>query len=322
VLGGTPAHGIWAVKGLHEGSEFSGLGAFLQRLNAPKNAPGDEVTPGVAWLTVRSDNNDKYAQPDGLWIGAPGTPTNIGFDGPALRGAVNVVIPGLDHRETSFSPPAFDAAWRFLTGSPPRTLRALAEARPRLSGHVMGLGLDPHEPASGDFATNLPLGGAQLAIFALDAATGTRGGIAAWTQTIGDDGRWGPFDAQPNTVYEFALSAPGYAATHIYRSPFPRSSSVLHLRPERIAAADRGAGALVILTRPRGYFDAQRDAMCLDGQTTLPGVPPRGAGISIAKLQLASDEARAVSGEFNGERVVGRTWPRADGALSVLELDN
>src|SRR6185369_3848721 len=28
---------------------------------------GDEVTPGVAWMTIRSDNNDKYAQPDGVW---------------------------------------------------------------------------------------------------------------------------------------------------------------------------------------------------------------------------------------------------------------
>jgi pimeloyl-ACP methyl ester carboxylesterase len=322
VLGGTPAHGIWAVKGLHEGSEFSGLGPFLQRLNAPQNAAGDEVTPGIAWLTVRSDRNDKYAQPDGLWIGAPGRPTNIGFDGPALRGATNVVVPGIDHRETSFSPAAFEAAWRFLTGAPPRTLQPLAEARVRLSGRVTGLGLDPHDPASGDFANNLPLGGARLDVFALDAATGARRGLAAWTQTIEDDGRWGPFDAQPDTACEFMLSAPGYTTTHIYRSPFPRSSSVLHLRPERIAAADRDAGALVILTRPRGYFDAQRDTLRFDGQSTLPGVPPQGAGISSAKLKLASAEARAVPGEFNGERIVGRTWPAAAGALSVLELSN
>ena len=80
-------------QGLRERSEFSGLSPFLQQLNAPKNASGDEVTPGVKWLTIRSDNNDKYAQPDGLWIGAKGTPTNIGFDGPALKGATNVVLP-------------------------------------------------------------------------------------------------------------------------------------------------------------------------------------------------------------------------------------
>ncbi|HET7836049.1 MAG TPA: alpha/beta fold hydrolase, partial [Variovorax sp.] len=75
VLGGNPAHGIWAVKGRAEGSEFSGLSPFLRQLNAPKNAEGHEVTPGVKWLTLRSDNNDKYAQPDGLWIGSKGQPT-------------------------------------------------------------------------------------------------------------------------------------------------------------------------------------------------------------------------------------------------------
>jgi pimeloyl-ACP methyl ester carboxylesterase len=159
VLGGNPAHGIWAVKGLREGSEFSGLSPFMQRLNAPKNAAGDEVTPGVKWLTLRSDNNDKYAQPDGVWIGAKGTATNIGFDGPALKGATNIVLPGVDHRETSFSPAAFDATWRFLTGDVPRTLQPVAEPTVTLSGRVTGLGLDPLDPASGAFVNNLPLAG-------------------------------------------------------------------------------------------------------------------------------------------------------------------
>jgi triacylglycerol lipase len=320
VLGGNPAHGIWAVKGLREGNEFSALSPFMQRLNAPKNAAGDEVTPGVKWLTLRSDNNDKYAQPDGVWIGAKGTPTNIDFDGPALKGATNVVLPRVDHRETSFSPAAFDAAWRFLTGEAPRTLQPVAESPIRLAGKVTGLGLDPLHPGSGTFVNNLPLAGAHLAVFAIDAATGARRGGAAWEQTIGPDGRWGPFAAQPATAYEFMLSAPGYATTHIYRSPFPRSSTVVHLRPERIAEVDRDAKALVIFTRPRGYFDAQRDTMRFDGQATLPGVPPLGAGVSSSKIKLASDAPRGVLAEFNGERVIGQTWPAAQGEVSVLEL--
>ena len=64
VLGGTPNHGVWATKGFREGNEFSGTGPFLTALNAPKNAQGDEVVGPVKWLTVRSDNNDKFAQPD------------------------------------------------------------------------------------------------------------------------------------------------------------------------------------------------------------------------------------------------------------------
>ena len=320
VLGGNPAHGIWAVKGLQERNEFSGLSPFMQQLNAPKNGNGDEVTPGVKWLTLRSDNNDKYAQPDGLWIGVPGQPTNIGFDGPALKGATNVVLPRVDHRETSFSPAAFDATWRFLTGEAPRTLQPAPEAQVVLSGKVTGLGLDSRDPASGAFVNNLPLTGGRLAVFAVDTTTGARRGPPAWEQTIGQDGRWGPFTAQPNASYEFVLGAPGYATTHIYRSPFPRSSSVIQLRPERIPEADRDARALVILTRPRGYFDAERDTMRFDGQGALPGVPPKGSGVSSSKIKLPSDAPRAVASEFNGERVTGQAWPAAQGDVSVLEL--
>ena len=46
VLGGTPNHGVQAIPGLNEANEFSGTGPFLQQLNAPKNAQGDEVCDG------------------------------------------------------------------------------------------------------------------------------------------------------------------------------------------------------------------------------------------------------------------------------------
>ena len=116
------------------------------------------------------------------------------------------------------------------------------------------------------------------------------------------------------------LSAPGYATTHIYRSPFPRSSAVVQLRPERLAEADSDAKALVIFTRPRGYFDVQRDTIRFDGKRELPGVPPLGAGVSSSKLRLASDVPRSVAAEFNGERVAGQSWAAAQAHVSVLEL--
>lgn len=319
-LGGNPAHGIWAIPGWREGSEFSGLSPFMRQLNAPKGPGGDEVTPGPRWLTLRSDGNDKYAQPDGLWIGAPGKPTNITADGPALRGATNIVLPGADHREVSFSPAAFDATWRFLTGDAPGATAVAPEPRIVLDGRVTGLGLNPADPASGDFVNNLPLAGAQVSVYETDPGTGKRRGAPAWRKTVGADGRWGPFMARTSASYEFEIVAPGYATTHIYRSPFPRSSDVIHLRPERLAAADRQAGAVVVFSRPRGYFDAQRDRMRFDGQTQLPGVPPRGAGVASSRLRLAAGPARAVEGEFNDERIVGRSWPVAEGHLSLLEL--
>ncbi|AMM25443.1 alpha/beta fold hydrolase [Variovorax sp. PAMC 28711] len=320
VLGGNPAHGIWAIQGFNEQSEFSGLSTFMRQLNAPKGPNGDEVTPGVKWLTLRSDSNDKYAQPDGVWIGAPGKPTNIGYDGPALKGATNVVLPKADHRETSFSPAAFASTWQFLTGESPKSPVIATEASLVLDGRLTGLGLSSTDPAGGQFTNNLALVGAQLAVYATDPATGARRGEAAYRKTIAADGRWGPFAAQAGTAYEFEITAPGYATTHIYRSPFARSSQVVNLRPDRILPPDADAKAIVIFTRPRGYFDAQRDTMRFDGQTTLAGVPPQGAGVSSSKRKLATDAQRTVTAEFNGEHVTGQTWPAARGHMTLLEL--
>lgn len=317
ILGGTPNHGVQAIKGYNEGSEFSGTGPFLTALNAPKNPAGDEVSGPVRWMTLRSDGNDKYAQPDGLWIGQRGKPTFVTAEGPALRGAHNVVLPQADHRETSFSPAAFEATYRFITGKAPQHSEVVAQTKSRLSGKVTGLGLDSADPRSGNFSNNLPLPGSELAIYAVDAQTGERRGAPAYAATIGADGRWGPFEADPKTPYEFVISARGYATTHIYRSPFPRGSEIVHLRPERPPEAGSHA-ALVTFTRPRGYFDPARDRITLDGQVP-PGIPP-GAGASSVRVRQASSAPRPVVAEFNGERVVGRPWPAAEGHVTVLEL--
>ena len=317
VLGGVPNHGVWANPGFLPGSEFNGAGPFLVKLNAPQGAAGNEVTPGVAWLTIRSDNNDKYAQPDGVWIGARGTPTNVSFDGPELKGAENVVIAGLDHRETALGAKAFAETYRFIAGKPPATLAIVPEARVVLDGVVSGLGLDNRQ---GSFATNLPLAGATVEVYATDPATGLRVGPAAHRATVGADGRWGPFVADGAARYEFVVAAPGYATTHLYRSPFPRSSSIVSLHPERLADADRDAKSLVTLSRPSGYLGVPRDRISLDGASPPAGIPSGVAGVSSARVRLADPSQRAIVGEFNDERIVGRTWPVADNHVVVLEL--
>jgi pimeloyl-ACP methyl ester carboxylesterase len=321
ILGGTPNHGVWAIKGFNEGSEFAGTGPFLNALNAPKNAAGDEVAGPPRWMTIRSDGNDKFAQPDGLWIGAKGKPTNIDAKGPELKGATNVVLAGMDHRETSFSPSAFAAAYQFITGHAPATTAVTAQPSPVvLNGKINGLGLKPEDPASGNFTNNLPLPGAELAIYAVDADTGARMGAALHQKKVGADGLWGPFTAQANQPYEFVITASGYAITHIYRSGFPRSSNIVHLRAERLPDADKGAGSVVTFIRPRGYFDAQRDKMAFDGHTIPPGVPPSGAGVASSKIKLDKEELRPIKAEFNGEKLAGQTWPAAQGHMVMLEL--
>lgn len=317
ILGGTPNHGVWATPGVREGSEFSGTGPFLTALNAPKNAAGDEVSGPVQWMTIRSDNNDKFAQPDGLWIGQKGTPTNVTAAGPELKGAVNVVIPRIDHRETSYSAAAFEATYRFITGKAPQATTIAAEEQVVLNGKVTGLGVDPTDAKTGNFSNNLPLAGAQLEVYATDPTTGARTGNALLRKTVGTDGQWGPLAVPAGSPTEFVITAPGYATTHIYRSGFPRSSNLIHLRAERLADADKGAESVVTLTRPRGYLDPARDKMLLDGAAPA-GVPP-GAGVASAKVK-PSGGVRSIAGEFNGERVVGQTWPAASGHLVFLEL--
>ena len=117
------------------------------------------------------------------------------------------------------------------------------------------------------------------------------------------------------------IAAPGYATTHIYRSPFPRSSSVVSLRPERLADADRDAQSLVTLSRPRGYFGVPRDRIALDGTSPPAGIPTRRRRRVDGAPEAAPIRARApIVGEFNDERIVGRTWPVADNHVVVLEL--
>ncbi|MEO5672926.1 MAG: twin-arginine translocation pathway signal [Ramlibacter sp.] len=318
VLGGAPNHGIQAIPGRVEGNEFSGTGPYLKGLNSPKNAAGDEVTGPVKWMTIRSDNNDKYAQPDGLWLGFRGTPTLVTYAGPELKGATNVVIPRIDHRETALSPAAFDAMYRFIAGSPPATTAVAAEQRVELSGKVWGLGVSSTDPATGNFVNNLPLPGALLETYVIDAVTGERSGAPVYSKTIGPDGGWGPLVAQANARYEFAITAAGYATTHIYRSPFPRSSGIVHLQAERIPEVDKNSPSIVLMTRPRGYLDPGRDKMAFDGQSPPPGAV-LGAGVATSRIK-PTGLPRAVVAEFNGERVVGRSWPASEKHVSVLEL--
>ena len=73
------------------------------------------------------------------------------------------------------------------------------------------------------------------------------------------------------------------------------------------------------MTRPRGYLDPARDQMVFDGQSPPPGAVP-GAGVASSKLKLAASQSRPVVVEFNGEKVVGRVWPAAQGEVSLLEL--
>lgn len=311
ILGGTPNHGVWA-SDYQPGNEFNGNGPFLKALNSPQGPEGLEVTPGVKFMTLRSDGNDKFAQPDGRWIGQPNMKTNVDRDGPALKGAENVLLGKHDHREVTYHPDAFAQAYRFIAGRAPERVAIAAEASVVLNGRITGF--------LGNDQTNLPLAGAALEIYETSPTTGERTGPAAHARTVGTDGQWGPFNARPGAYYEFVIRADGFATTHIYRSPFPRSSAIVHMRPARLTAADKDAGSVVAMTRPRGYFSVGRDKMSLDGISPPPGIPPGVAGLATSTVRLKEPAVRSVAAEFNGERIVVRSWPAKENRVVFAEF--
>ena len=306
VLCGTPNHGVfdWPET---RGSEFNGKGALLTQLNAG----ADEVVAGVRFMTIRSDNNDKYAQPDGRFLGKPGRATGVSYDGPALKGAENVVIAKIDHRETAFSPQAFAQMYRFITGDAPVRTDIVPEAAVVLNGKVNDM--------RGGVPTNLPLAGANVEIYEVSAATGARAGGPVHAQTTAADGLWGPFAARPGSYYEFVIRAPGRAITHIYRSPFPRSSDIVHLRPADFGKGDASAGSVVIITRPRGYFGHGRDSFLLDGKVP-PGINQGVPGGSTGKLLLPEGAMRPVHARFNEESITVQNWPAKDRHIVIAEF--
>ncbi|RXH19851.1 hydrolase [Bradyrhizobium guangzhouense] len=308
VLCGTPNHGVFALDALL-GSEFNGRGAFLRGLNA-----GDsEVTPGVAFLTLRSDGMDKYAQPDGRFMGKPGVPTNVTAEGPELKGATNLVLGAIDHRETAYHPRAFREIYKFIAGREPARIAITPERTVRISGLVTG--------TADGVPTNRPVAGATVEIYHVDRESGERKGELIYRLTTAADGRWGPAEVDPASPLEIVLTSPDAPTTHFYRSPFPRSSNVVHLRAARpFLPVEKDAGAVVIMSRPRGYFGLPRDTVLLDGRepTDLtPGVPTDAA----ATLRLpASEVGRSVVAEFNEERIVARAWPASENRIAVAEL--
>ena len=90
--------------------------------------------------------------------------------------------------------------------------------------------------------------------------------------------------------YEFVLRMASQPITHTYRSPFLRSSDVVHLRPEPIVKADENAAAVVLMSRPRGYFGVGRDKFSLDGKVP-PGITDGVPGASVGRLAFDADRA-------------------------------
>ncbi len=306
ILCGTPAHGLIVSDSHMVGSELNGASLFLRQLNA---MPGG-VPPGIPTFTISSDRLDKFAQADGRFLGLPGVATGLPPAPSTLRGATNITLPGADHLGTAYSHDAFNEMHRIVMGEWPAVPRLRPEVLPALSGRVTGY--------EAGIATNVPIPGARLRVFVVDPASGRRTGPEKYSRQTAADGSWGPIEVDPQAHHEFELTARGHPMTHIYRAPFPRGTEYLHLRPYLPAADDPAEGALVIITRPRAYFDYGADRIQIGDQVVggEPGIP------SENTLRLSAPDApqAAMVVTVNNDRLAGLTWPRAEG-VTVIELE-
>ncbi|MFH2129548.1 MAG: hydrolase [bacterium] len=303
VLCGTPNHGVFAAPAAFD-SEWNGKGHFLSRLNAIT-----EVYPGVPMVTTRSDKNDKYAQPTGEFIGQPGKPTGVSYDGPELRGALNIVLPERDHREVAFHPDAFKEIFRVITGHAPAKLDVVPEVAPVLNGMISG--------SENKADTNLPLAGAKVAVYVVDPDTGERKGDAVRQISTTEDGLWGPLTADPKAYYEFVVNAEGYPTTRYYLTPFPRSSRYIHFRLDPPNDKHKNAGAAVTLSRPRGYLGHGRDNFQIDG-TVPDGVNKGVPGTASATQMYPVGTDKAVKVVLNEESVTVKIRPEDKGHEIVV----
>lgn len=264
--------------------------------------------------------------PDGPWAGANKKLSLADYESAALKGVKSLVIPRSEQRDGAFSVASFAASYRFITGKPADNLTIWPQYDLVLDGLVTGMGVASGDRASAgtNYFNNLPLPQTQLEIFVVQHDTGLRAGAAVYDKVVGPDGRWGPFQAQQGARYEFVLRSPGYAVTHIYRSPFVRGTDFLHLKAERIADEDLPAFAIVHLERPRGYMDPTVNHVSFDGQFPPPGVAVTGEGrVNHSKITLNKLQYRAIAAEIHTDavnRVTGRTWPAKESHVVRLEL--
>ena len=290
VLCGTPNHGVMVTDANLNG-EFNGNGPYLRGLNHAETVGVIETVAGVKMMTLRSDSLDKYAQPTGVGLGAPQTKTGVTYEGPALRGAENVVLAGMDHRELAFHPLAFAEMYRFITGLAPKTLTVVAEDAPVVSGLVTGF--------AGATATNLGVSGVKLRVVPVG------GGDAVYETTTGVDGRWGPVTLAAGQEYEFDLEAGGRHVRY-YKAPIPRSTELLNLRllPVPKEATGLVAGEYVLVERPQAYVTRERDPVLIDGVVAKDEPSGLPSGVPVRDSFVAAVPEGAAKVVLRGETIV------------------
>ena len=122
-----------------------------------------------------------------------------------------------------------------------------------------------------------------------------------------------------SACYEFVAWTEATARNHIYRSPFPRSSSVVHMRLVNLSEQNKKAGSVALMTRPRGFFALGRTRLSFDGKDP-PGIEAGVPGINSSFLHFSDATPRSVVAEYGDERIAMRTWPTSENRMARAEF--
>ncbi|MCL4233362.1 MAG: alpha/beta fold hydrolase [Deltaproteobacteria bacterium] len=237
-----------------------GGGVGVQYLSAPARAAKVAHYAHVAaggWLSPPGGVPTMTISSAGDLIAGVGT----------IPGATNVELDNQDHMQTAASKESFEAMYTFFhDGDEPATTDIVPQDEPAAWGRVVTLG------------ENIPGALTPISVWPVDPATGLRLTDDPVAEFTTDDlGYWGPFDAQPDTYYEFFVEPVGVDQypIHYYREPFARSNDLVYLRifpdPDSLAGQILGQiefaddRAVFITFTPNQATVAGRDTLFVDG---------------------------------------------------------
>lgn len=143
--------------------------------------------------------------------------------GPAAEnGGVMAWMPAFqDHVMVCTSDESFWSLYTFLNdGEKPTTLKMTPEEKPQVGGYVKS------------YINNLPLQGATVHVWEVDADSGQRSGKKPLTTLeVAADGQWGPFTAKNGQHYEFVVHGTKAALPlRFFRTPFTHSDRLVYFR--------------------------------------------------------------------------------------------
>jgi hypothetical protein len=192
-----------------------------------------------------------------------------------VPGAANVHFPDQGHAQVVSSAESFVEMYRFLTGSDPQFPHIVREPADAItvSGRVIL------------FPENAGAAGATLEIWEVDPATGRRlDPEPVVTRPLDSTGDFGPFDADGDTFYEFAIVLEGMTH-HVYVQRFVRSSPwvrILTSQPGGLADTfweTSGANTNLVVFRNTEWWGDQgaaSDSLSIDGTEVMtPALSPR-----------------------------------------------